>query len=100
MRFTKASTTNLSSFMSAFAMVFALFIASVQFATLANAQDSENTELSTIVAKLANAKKFDQTIAIVKEIAATGTPEAVIVLQLLTDGNLRTRKSDKLVYFT
>ena len=84
--------------MAVFMTVLALSIASLQFTTVANAQDSENAELSTIVAKLANAKKFDQTIAIVKEIAATGTPEAVIVLQLLTDGNLRTRKSDKLVY--
>jgi urea transport system permease protein len=98
MRFTKASTKNLSSFMSVFIIVFALFIAGIQFATLAKAQNPQTVELSTIVAKLADAKKFDQTIAIVEEIAATATPEAVIVLQLLTDGNLRTRKSDGLVY--
>ncbi|MEH6727069.1 MAG: urea ABC transporter permease subunit UrtB, partial [Hyphomicrobiales bacterium] len=65
------------------------------FAPVANAQEPD---LRTIIQKFATSKNFNQTKAIVTELAETGDASVARVLNALSDGSVYFRKSDNQVF--
>lgn len=65
------------------------------FAPVANAQEPD---LQAIIQKFATSKNFNQTKAIVAELAETGDASVADVLNALSDGAVYYRKSDKQVF--
>jgi len=65
---------------------------------LPGAAHGQDASLGAIVAKFADAKKFDQTEALVRELGATGDPAVRPVLEALAEGNLHVRKADGTVF--
>ncbi len=65
------------------------------FAPVANAQDAD---LQAIIQKFATSKNFNQTKAIVTELAETGDASVAGVLNALSDGSVYFRKSDNQVF--
>ncbi|HSO47332.1 MAG TPA: urea ABC transporter permease subunit UrtB, partial [Rhizobiaceae bacterium] len=58
---------------------------------------ADEAQLRAIIAKFADAKNFNETQAIVGELAATGEGAASRVLTALSEGDLQIRKADKAV---
>lgn len=65
------------------------------FAPVANAQEPD---LQAIIQKLATSKNFNQTKAVVAELAATGDASVAGVLNALSEGAVYFRKSDRQVF--
>ena len=61
------------------------------------AQEAGRREL---ISRFAETKNFGQTTEVVRQIAATGDPAAVPVLEALGEGALQFRKADKAVFIT
>ena len=76
-----------------------LFAALISLATLVTALADEKA-LRDAIARFAEAKNFNQTEQIVKDIAAMGDPAAALVLEALAEGNVQFRKSDAAVFVT
>jgi urea transport system permease protein len=58
---------------------------------------ADEASLRATIAKFATAKNFNETAAIVTELATSGDPAAARVLESLSEGDLQVRKSDQSV---
>ncbi|QDY98951.1 urea ABC transporter permease subunit UrtB [Nitratireductor mangrovi] len=78
------------------ARAFVLFVAAMLAALVPAAAD--DAAVRDIIAKFATSKNFSQTEKIIRELGATGDARVEAALNALSDGNLRTRKSDSAVF--
>ncbi len=74
-----------------------LFLLSL-FPIFISPASADEAALRTIVAKLATTKNFQETEAIVRELAATGDPAVERPLAALAEGDLYIRKADSAVF--
>jgi len=76
-------------------LILALIVACTGLPSLARADEPA---LRALLARLATTKNFQETEAVVRDLAATGEPAVERILSALADGNLYVRKSDQSVF--